>query len=300
MLDPGISVRRDPMTPHVMESAAPVPPCPNCGSEQVRAWCAECGERQPSHVDTTLRHLAREAYEEFVNVDGRLWRSIVALLSRPGLLAKEYFAGRRSRYMRPFSLFVLLNLLLFVAQPYTGLLRYSYAEYVGSDGFARMAEQRRGEMQMTASAFETRFDDVLQDQKKSMLLVAIPVFALALLVLFAGSGRTFAEHLVFAVHAYAFLVFYVLACATVLPAVVIRLGLLLHLPRAVLLAYTREAGLIATLGIGMIVYLAFGLRRFYHASWPGAIARACALFAVQGLLIWTFKTLLFHTVIHSV
>jgi hypothetical protein len=265
----------------------------------VGVFCAACGERQPSHADTTLRHLAREVYEEFVNVDGRLWRSIVALLSQPGFLAQEYFAGRRSRYMRPFSLFVLLNVFLFFVQPYTGLFQYSYREFAGMDGLARRAEQRRMELALSPAQFETEFDDTLRDQKKSMLLFAIPVFALALLVLYAGSGRTYVEHLVFSVHAYAFMIFYMLACATVLMLAFFRTLLFLGVPGRVLMPMTHEGGLIAAMGLGLVTYFTFGLRRFYRSSWGGALARAVVLFAVQAVLIRAFRDLLFSTVLLS-
>ena len=299
MTDAGVAVRHDSLTPRVTEPAAPMPACPNCGSPHIEAFCAACGERQPSHVDTTLRHFAREAWDEFVSVDGRLWRSIVALLSRPGFLAQEYFAGRRSRYMRPFSLFVLLNLFLFVVQPYTGLLQYSYAEFTGVDGLRAMADAKRAERGDSPAAFAARFDDTLQDQKKSMLLVAIPVFAAVLALLYVGSGRTYVEHLVFSVHAYAFMIFYLLALGTVLLTAAARVLLVLRVPWSVIALLGGERGLLTALGAGMITYLAVGLRRFYHSSWSTAVPRAAALFAAQGLLVITFRTALFHTVLLS-
>ena len=46
-------------------------------------------------------------------MDGRLWRTLAALVGRPGHLTREYFAGRRKRYIRPARLFLVLYLLLF-------------------------------------------------------------------------------------------------------------------------------------------------------------------------------------------
>ena len=162
--------------------------CSNCGSAQVRAYCAECGERQPSKRDFTTRALVAEAASEFVSVDGRLWRSVVALLSRPGFLTQEYFSGRRTRYMRPFSLFVLLNVAFFFVQPYTGMFHYTYQQYVDVDGRRDRAQERRHALGQTEPQFAQRFNAALSDQKKSILLVAIPVFALVLTLLYARSG----------------------------------------------------------------------------------------------------------------
>ncbi len=260
----------------------------------IAAYCAACGERQPSHADYSARAVALEVGSEFLSVDGRFWRSIVALLSKPGLLTKEYFSGRRGRYMRPFSLFILLNVAFFFVQPYTGLLRYSYQEY-GTDGQRARAEAKRAELSLNSAHFEQRFDDTIQDQKKSLLLVAIPAFALSLMALYVRSGRVYVEHLVFAVHSYAFMVFYLTAMGTVWFSL-INLSYR-HLPwtRPFILPLTGERGAILVLGAGMLWYLTVALRRFYGSAPIPALARAAVLFAVQAGLIVFFRVLLFHT-----
>ena len=57
----------------------------------------------------------REAGGRYVALDGRLWKTLGALLFRPGFLTREYFAGRRKRYIRPARLFLVTSLLLFAA-----------------------------------------------------------------------------------------------------------------------------------------------------------------------------------------
>jgi len=57
----------------------------------------------------------REAGGRYVALDGRLWKTLGALLFRPGFLTREYFAGRRKRYIRPARLFLVASLLLFAA-----------------------------------------------------------------------------------------------------------------------------------------------------------------------------------------
>ncbi len=63
----------------------------------------------------TARVFLREATGRYVSLDGRLWRTLAALLFRPGFLTREYFAGRRRRYIRPARLFLVLSLALFAA-----------------------------------------------------------------------------------------------------------------------------------------------------------------------------------------
>ena len=302
MTDVGVRLAPGLLSPHSDAQAArdltPAPvehQCPNCGTGPVAAYCAACGERQPSHADYSARAVAVEVGSEFLSVDGRFWRSIVALLSTPGLLTREYFSGRRGRYMRPFSLFILLNVAFFFVQPYTGLLRYSYADYSGSDGFRAMGEARRQELFLNPPHFEQRFNDTLKDQKKSLLLLAIPVFALTLMVLYIRSTRVYVEHLVFAVHAYAFMVFYLTAMGTLWFTALNLSYAHFSWARPVVLLFTGENGVIVVLGAGMLTYLSLALRRFYGSSLIPSLARAGVLFFMQAALIIAFRTLLFHT-----
>ncbi len=63
----------------------------------------------------TARVFLREAAGRYVALDGRTWRTLAALLFRPGFLTREYFRGRRRRFIRPARLFLVLSLALFAA-----------------------------------------------------------------------------------------------------------------------------------------------------------------------------------------
>src|SRR3954466_16113016 len=173
------------------------PPCPSCGSAMVAEFCARCGELQPAHRDLSIRAVAHDAVQEFVGVDGKIPRTIWALLTKPGLLTREFIDGRRGRYSKPLSLFLVLNVVFFFIQPHTGLLRYSLREYIGDsadfndDRAARLVRAKLAKTHESRASFEVRFNDTLADQKKSMLVFAVPVFALAMVVVFAGTKRYF-------------------------------------------------------------------------------------------------------------
>ena len=86
--------------------------CPNCGHAVAAAFCPACGQETNLRLPT-LREFLREAAGRYVALDGRFWRTVVALASRPGWLTREYFAGRRRRYIRPARLYLLSTLLFF-------------------------------------------------------------------------------------------------------------------------------------------------------------------------------------------
>jgi hypothetical protein len=101
---------------------APVPAdhrCRNCGEAAPGAYCPACGQETRLALPTA-RQFLREAAGRYVALDGRMWRTLVALLFRPGFLTREYLAGRRRRYVRPARLFLVLSLALFALLRVTG------------------------------------------------------------------------------------------------------------------------------------------------------------------------------------
>ena len=112
------NAQRDAATP------PPVPPAPaqargncgNCGSPLLGEYCYACG--QP--VTGMVRHFSTilgDFTDTVLNWDTRLPRTLWPLLARPAFLTREYFAGRRVRYVSPVRLFVTLAIVtFFVAQ----------------------------------------------------------------------------------------------------------------------------------------------------------------------------------------
>jgi hypothetical protein len=302
VIDAGASIHPTPTMVGAAPRGSVVPTCTNCGSDQVAKYCAACGERQPSRHDFSVRALATDAFHDATSIDGRLFRSIIALVARPGFLTREWFEGRRGRYVKPFSLFVLLNVAFFVIQPHTQLLGYDYDQYTyGAEGATRQAqaESRRAKMGESAEQFRTRFDAALQDQKKSLLVFCIPVLALALAVAYAGRGRYFAEHLVFSVHAYAFLLIFLGAVVPLLSVLVLRPLYMAGVPRGSLTWLQGDSGIAVMLGVVMGTYLYRALRVVYGDRPGPAIVRTILLFLVIGRLTLVYHDVLFYTTLYS-
>jgi hypothetical protein len=91
---------------------APADTCRNCGARATGHFCPNCGQETRLTLPTFMAFM-REAAGRYVAMDGRLWRTLAALVARPGFLTLEYLNGRRIRYVRPGRLFLVLYLLLF-------------------------------------------------------------------------------------------------------------------------------------------------------------------------------------------
>ncbi len=86
--------------------------CDNCGHGAVGAYCSACGQASVS-FQRPLQHLGREVMTDYLGFDGKLWRTLVPLLSRPGFLTTAYLGGQRNRYVRPIRLYLSASVLLF-------------------------------------------------------------------------------------------------------------------------------------------------------------------------------------------
>jgi hypothetical protein len=88
--------------------------CENCGSPLYGTHCYACG--QP--IKGMVRHFSSilgDFVDTVFNIDSRVLRTLGPLLTRPGFLSLEYFAGRRVRYVTPMRLFLFLSLIAFFA-----------------------------------------------------------------------------------------------------------------------------------------------------------------------------------------
>ena len=87
--------------------------CLNCGTELRGQYCGTCGQRSRSRL-ISLWELVSDAFGDLFELDSRLWRTLVPLVTRPGQLTHDYLQGRRARFMPPFRMYLVLSLVFFV------------------------------------------------------------------------------------------------------------------------------------------------------------------------------------------
>lgn len=85
--------------------------CANCGANLTGAYCSACG--QAAHIHRSLLHMFEEVLHGIFHFDTKAWRTIPALIKRPGQLTKDYIQGKRTSYVSPLALFLFLIFLMF-------------------------------------------------------------------------------------------------------------------------------------------------------------------------------------------
>jgi len=283
--------------------------CPNCGSPLTGRYCSGCGQAAPSDEDYSFRTHVADFFEHLTSLDGKVARTVLTLIRSPGLLTIDDLAGRRARYVRPLQLFLLVNVVLFFAGPRVPLFSYSLARYSTwappSPTLVRSLVARAVPSTDSAGRAEyaRAFDDRVEAERKSLVLLFVPALALVLRVIFWRRGRVtsvepvsntprrYGEHLVFAFHVLAFVWLMLVGWGAVVAA----------------LSGTAVEGVMA--GILRVWVAAFSLvipAYLFQASRTVYLlsrVRAFALTAVIGIafvgLSYAYRTLLFFTTYYS-
>ena len=272
--------------------------CPNCGTTLRGAFCHRCGEKKLSPRDLSVANVFHEVVNDFLHLDNRILRTLRMLLTRPGELTRAYFEGGRSKYTKPLTLFVLLNILFFIIQPHTGLLQYSFRSYLGTTSATLGYRERLVAAKLAASGepqslYAVRFDARLAEQKKSLLIFSVPVLA-GIMKLIYGRRRHYVEHLVFAVHTYAILLLTLgFGLGILLRYLIVAIHPLGSVGEALAHALGSEAGLGTVVFIVIASYSFLALRRAYRDSSRWAIMRAGMIAFTVMMLVPAYQISLF-------
>lgn len=91
----------------------PAETCLNCGAMLGGQYCGNCGQRAASRL-ISIWELLKDAFGDLLELDSRLWRTLIPLTIRPGQLTRDYLRGRRARYMPPFRMYLVLSIVFFL------------------------------------------------------------------------------------------------------------------------------------------------------------------------------------------
>lgn len=87
--------------------------CENCNHEFKGHYCPDCGQ-EVAEFNRPMGFVLYDFAGNFFSFDTRFFHTFWYLISKPGFLTSEFFAGRRVRYSPPFRIFVFLSFILFL------------------------------------------------------------------------------------------------------------------------------------------------------------------------------------------
>jgi hypothetical protein len=244
--------------------------CKNCQAPASGAYCEACGQQTHIHR-VTMGHLAHEVSHALTHADKGFLLLIKELITRPGIVAREYLDGKRKKYFNPFTFLVITSAL------------YAYISY--KTGYSTAMVAPDAPTSNRSPYYQEMIDIVVQNGKLLMLILIVPLFALLSWLFSIRSRFNLAEN-------------FVLQAFVVGQLNVARI--LIFIPAFMIAPDTIRWNTNAS-SILLILYLAVTYRQFFQNRWIFAFLKAPLVYVLfvglYWLLIWAFVVLR-HIVTH--
>jgi len=191
----------------------PSPNCLNCGHAVTSRFCSECGQENTDY-HVSIGRLVADLFEELFQLESRLWRSLWLLFRKPGLLTREYNAGRRVSYTTPLRLYLIASVVYFffggvMPQRSEPTIKFDpptatdQQEIEKAPPFVRNVLERAMEAQKDPKAAGRRVQQALAEWGPRIAAGLVPWLAFLTWIFFRRPKLFFVEHLVFALHTHA-------------------------------------------------------------------------------------------------
>jgi hypothetical protein len=250
--------------------AVPTPPeapCSDCGSVLTGAYCAQCGAKRFTREEQRFTPYMRQLLLERLHLDGRLWRTLWLLVTKPGFLTVEAHSGRFGPYVSARKLFLLVGAAYFLFGSGT-FFRMDVMLGERAQGYQTFVEYSARELGVDPAVHREHLEARFQRVNKLAQLGSVLLLAGALPLLYRRPRRYFGEHLTFALH------------ATVFRFLVGTVSQQLHL---LVGSWLPSILLVNTV---FLVYLSVALRRVYGGSRVSTWAKAGVLCIVTILTVF--------------
>ena len=273
--------------------------CATCSQPLGGKYCAHCGEKRVEPDDHTLKKFCSHLFAAFTHADGKIFLTLRYLLLRPGRLTADHLRGRRKPYIPPLELFLIANLVFFLLHPLIGSNTLTTSlntqlHYTWHQGIAQaLVTPRLAARALTAEAYAEIFDPAAVTQAKSLVILVVPFFTLAVMALYWRQRRHYAIHLVFSLHFCAFWLLLICASLALTNLTVRLLRTAAVFPSAAVMNW----GLIGFTLVIMTAYLFLAVRVVFarEAAWI-TVAKALTLGLAFDLSLQAYRfVLLFIT-----
>jgi hypothetical protein len=171
------------------------PMCLNCENPLVpgQNFCPGCGQNSTVHR-LSMHDVGHDALHYFTHADKSIFSLIWQLFRKPGLVPREYVAGKRKKYFPPLNFFlVVAAVCLFMTSmlhSYRSVpVRQSSTSYSTNTSQLSPAVQQRMERGRKVGVFFSKYTNLVS-------MAAIPLMTLIVFLFYSRGKYNYTEHLV--------------------------------------------------------------------------------------------------------
>ncbi|MET0298138.1 MAG: DUF3667 domain-containing protein [Flavitalea sp.] len=170
------------------------PSCLNCNTtlDQMARFCPSCGQKTDTHR-LTFKHIIHDFFHAFTHADKSIFGLLRDLAIKPGIVAKEYIAGKRKKYFNPFTFFLILAGLFVVSNKY--FTSESTPPKPDEAVLARMPTQAARDQYMLFFTRGAEINGFLSRHSNVVSMFAVPVFGFITWLFLRRNKYNFAENI---------------------------------------------------------------------------------------------------------
>ena len=263
--------------------------CINCNTVFEGKYCNNCGQKNYTVKDKSIKHIAEEAFHFITHFEGTFFTTLKTLFTRPGKLTYDYCTGKRKPYFKPIS-FYLLIVVVYLFFPLFAGLNMKMSSYKGLNitgpAISKQINNKAAALHITEEQLAERFELKSHNTSKILLFLFIPFSAVFITLLYYRSKRMLFDHLILATEIN---IMYLLALFILFPVLYIILWYIFHFKEL----NDELLGLTLTTLFSLYVGLIF--RFTYHSAWLRSIISGFIFGILHALFImFIYKPLVFE------
>ena len=175
--------------------------CKSCGNTFEGKFCNRCGEKVYDNHDKSLVHFFEEVFHFITHFEGTFFTTLKTIFTKPGQLSTDYCEGRRKRYFKPVSFFLLLVVLYLLFPYFPGLNMplsgHAYQPAYGAYVQERITHYLAEHPDITRNQLEQLFAAKSEKTSKILLFAIIPACALFFWLFNFRKRPYYFDHLIF-------------------------------------------------------------------------------------------------------
>ena len=253
-------------------------PCKNCNSELVGLYCSECGQKNSQLL--SIKETLKEFTDNVFSFDTRFFITFKYLITKPGLLTTEYWLGRRTKYLPPLRLYLVMSLVYFfssniinpsIDKPFQTLdgffqfeLDKSSPKYDPSPEivapFVDFFKENFNKGVMVAEKKELTEHDLVWSNMPAAMFILMPFMAFCVYLLNKKKKQLYSYHLITVLHFHSF-IFFIFTLEEIVPIIEI---------------FTK---------LYLLYYIFFMFKNIYQDSWIWNSLKLTTLSVLYGITV---------------
>jgi len=257
--------------------------CKSCGHVFTGLYCNQCGEKIIVPADRSFKTFLSNILIAITFADSKFIRTLWLIIKKPGFISFEFTNGRRVKYLKPLSLFFVLNLFYFffpVIQLFNASLKTQLLG-VQRDFIKSIIARKMMAMNADINSFSLLYNTHTTSLAKLMVMVFVVLASLPLNLLYFKRNRYFTDHINYTVELACFNLF---INALVLTLIVRVFGLGKYLDELVLTIIFVSTNLYFLIRSG---------RTYYHEKGINLVLKSILMILFLKIALEAYRAILF-------